>query len=69
MTATFKHHEADGLTDVVIKDHNHLYRTEDIVVLHFVFYRVEDYQFSPEEDEATYWLDVGASEHPTAPPL
>jgi hypothetical protein len=69
MTATFIHHEADELSEVRFKDHGHLYRKDDIVVLRQKFYRVEDCQYDLDEDVATYWLEAGSDEHPTAPSL
>ena len=67
MIARFKHHEDDGLNDVVFEKHPHLYRKNDVVILRKRYYVIEECQYDIDEDEATYWLDQARSGHPTAP--
>lgn len=44
-----------------------LLRQGDIVQFGDRFYEIEHCSFSPEKNEAIYWLRYGDNQHPTAP--
>jgi hypothetical protein len=67
MKAKLHFHENDKKKDKTIDGLSVVFRKDDILVVGGRFYKIEDAQYDPEQKEATYWLEIGYDEHPTAP--
>lgn len=67
MKSRFIFDDADGLPPKELTTFPHLLRKGEIVELGRRFYEIEHCAYAPDRSEATYWLQLGDDQHPTAP--
>jgi len=67
MKSKFIFDNADGLSPKELTTFPHLLRKGEIVELGRRFYEIDDCSYALERSEATYWLQMGYDQHPTAP--
>ncbi|HEY0863167.1 MAG TPA: hypothetical protein VGD97_03615 [Lacunisphaera sp.] len=67
MKSKFIFDSGENMSPKILTTFPHLLRKDDIVQFGSRHYKIEDCSYSPEKNEATYWLLFGDDHHPTAP--